>query len=312
MDPELLANVAGVEPAAELFCLLGTRGELVRQRQQRLRTEDGELHRHRQRIQCGARLAGEDRRTMGRCLGLGEAAIDARERTAPPITSSSPSRPYAMRRQASGRARMTPSVLREEGIVAVQLQPAASHVADGGGHGRVSGGGRQEGGDGGADALTVLHAQQGQVVRNPLCGALAVSTLPDEDVRLMLEGAAIVRIGPFQLGQEQGYLLEPRVGIGPAHEAVVRAGLPFVVAGMELLEVLAAFFLRPGQRDLDEMTHLRRPAPERLDELPERETAGRLRLKLVFMNVLHGARILAAVRRALTLAVPTPDTACDG
>jgi hypothetical protein len=68
---------------------------------------------------------------------------------------------------------------------------------------------------------------------------------------------------------------------------------------MELPEVLLAFCLGPGQRDLDDLAHLGSPAPERLDELAQGEAAGRLRAKLVFMDVLHGARILAAVRRAL-------------
>jgi hypothetical protein len=34
-------------------------------------------------------------------------------------------------------------------------------------------------------------------------------------------------------------------------------------------------------------------------------------LKSVFMDVLHGDRILAAVRRALTLAAPAVEPACD-
>ena len=76
--------------------------------------------------------------------------------------------------------------------------------------------------------------------------------------------------------------------------------LTLVVAGVELLEVLAALSLGPRQGDLDDLAHLRRPAAQRLDELAKRQAACGLRLKSVLMNVLHGARILAAVRRALT------------
>jgi hypothetical protein len=82
--------------------------------------------------------------------------------------------------------------------------------------------------------------------------------------------------------------------------------------GVELLEVLSAFCIRSGQRDLDDVTHLRRPSAKGFDELSQRQAARWLRLKSVFMDVLHGARILAAVRRALTLAAPAVETACDG
>jgi hypothetical protein len=60
------------------------------------------------------------------------------------------------------------------------------------------------------------------------------------------------------------------------------------------------------------MAHLRRPSPKGLNELSQRQAARWLRLKPVFMDVLHGARILAAVRRALILAAPAVETACDG
>ena len=92
----------------------------------------------------------------------------------------------------------------------------------------------------------------------------------------------------------------------------MRTGLAVMVSGVELLEVLAAFCLRPGQRDLDDLAHLRRPPSQRLDELSKGQAARRLRLKSVFMDVLHGARILAAVRRALTQVAPATETACDG
>jgi hypothetical protein len=84
------------------------------------------------------------------------------------------------------------------------------------------------------------------------------------------------------------------------------------MAGMELLEVLAAFCVRSGQRNLDDVPHLRRPSSKGLDELSQRKAARWLRLKSVFMDVLHGARILAAVRRALILAAPAVENACDG
>ncbi len=80
---------------------------------------------------------------------------------------------------------------------------------------------------------------------------------------------------------------------------------------MELLEVLAAFFVGAGQGDLDHLAHLGRPAPKRLDELAQRQAARGLRLESVFMDVLHGDRILAAVRRALTVAAPAVEPACD-
>ena len=127
----------------------------------------------------------------------------------------------------------------------------------------------------------------------------------------MLERARVVGIGAIELREQERNVLEPRVGVCPAHEAVERPGVALVMAGMELLEVLPAFCLGPGQRDLDDLAHLRRPSPERLDELTQREAAGRLRSKFVFMDVLHGARILAAVRRALTKVAPATERACD-
>ena len=43
---------------------------------------------------------------------------------------------------------------------------------------------------------------------------------------------------------------------------VAHARGALVVAGMELLQVLPAFLLGAGERDLDDMTHLGRPAPQ--------------------------------------------------
>jgi hypothetical protein len=81
--------------------------------------------------------------------------------------------------------------------------------------------------------------------------------------------------------------------------------------GVVLLDVLPTLRLRPGEGDLDDLPHLRRPASQRFGELAQRETAGRLRAKSVLMDVLHGARILAAVRRALTDAALAEEPACD-
>ncbi len=83
------------------------------------------------------------------------------------------------------------------------------------------------------------------------------------------------------------------------------------MTSVELLKILAALELRPRERNLNEMAHLRRPASKRFDELAQGQTTGGLRAKLVFMNVLHGARILAAVRRALTLVALVVEPACD-
>jgi len=80
---------------------------------------------------------------------------------------------------------------------------------------------------------------------------------------------------------------------------------------MELLEVLATFSIRARQRDLDELTHLGRPAAEGLDELTKRQRPGWLGLKSVFVDGLHGDRILAAVRRALTHIDLDAEPACD-
>ena len=82
------------------------------------------------------------------------------------------------------------------------------------------------------------------------------------------------------------------------------------MAGMELLDVVPAFCLGASERDLDDLTHLRRPAAQRFDELAQGQAAGGLRTKLMLMDVLHGDRILAAVRRALTQAAPE-EPACD-
>ena len=84
------------------------------------------------------------------------------------------------------------------------------------------------------------------------------------------------------------------------------------MTGMELLEVLAAFCLRAGERDLHDVTHLGRPSAERLDELAQGQAARRLRAEFVFMDVLHGDRILAAVRSAHPMAAPVTRCACPG
>jgi len=152
---------------------------------------------------------------------------------------------------------------------------------------------------------------EGKVVRDSLSGGLAVGTLPDEHVRLVLERAIVVGIGPVELGQQERDILETRIGVGPAHEAVERSRLALMVPGVELLEVVPTFFVSAGQRDLDHVPHLGRPAPQRFDELAQGQAARGLRLESVFMDVLHGDRILAAVRRALTLAAPGLEPACD-
>ena len=83
-------------------------------------------------------------------------------------------------------------------------------------------------------------------------------------------------------------------------------------AGVALLQVLAALGLCPRQRDLHDLAHLRRPSAQRLDELAKGERTSRLRLESVLMKVLHGARILAAVRRALPQDVRVAEAACRG
>src|SRR5690606_28101472 len=127
----------------------------------------------------------------------------------------------------------------------------------------------------------------------------------------VVEGVGIVRIGALDLGEEERDILEPRVRVRPADERIERTGRPVAVAGVELLEVLPTFCLRAGERDLRHVAHLRRPASERLDELAQRQAGRWLRTKSVFMDVLHGDRILAAVRRALSRDAPATEPACD-
>ena len=57
---------------------------------------------------------------------------------------------------------------------------------------------------------------------------------------------------------------------------------------VEPLEILLPFGIGPGQRDLGDLPHLRRPAPERLDELAEGERPCRLVPEPVIMGLLHG------------------------
>ncbi len=83
------------------------------------------------------------------------------------------------------------------------------------------------------------------------------------------------------------------------------------MTSVELLKILAAFELRPCKSNLNEVAHLRRPASKGFDELAQGQPTGGLGPELVFMNVLHGARILAAVRRALTLVALVVEPACD-
>ena len=92
----------------------------------------------------------------------------------------------------------------------------------------------------------------------------------------------------------------------------MRPASAIVVPGMKLLKVLAALGLGPRQRDLHDLAHLRRPSAQGLDELAKGERTSRLRLKSVLMKVLHGARILAAVRRALPQDVRVAEAACRG
>jgi ABC-type transport system substrate-binding protein len=191
-------------------------------------------------------------------------------------------------------------VFGEEGVVAEVVKPASAHEPDRGDHRAVRCSRREQAGDRGPDRLRALDAEERQVVAHALRRRLAVGAHADQDIGLVLETAGVVLLRPFDLGQQRRDVVEPRVGIGPAHEAVERPRLAIVVAGMERLEVLLAFSLGPGEGDLDDLAHLRRPAPERLDELAEGERAGRLRAKLVFVDVLHGVRILAAVRRTPT------------
>ncbi|MBA3587667.1 MAG: hypothetical protein H0W41_08530 [Chloroflexi bacterium] len=80
---------------------------------------------------------------------------------------------------------------------------------------------------------------------------------------------------------------------------------------MELLKILTPFVITAREGNLDHLAHLRRPATERLDELAKRQAARGLRLESVFMDVLHGDRILTAVRRALTQPAPVAEPACD-
>src|SRR5688500_8217380 len=56
------------------------------------------------------------------------------------------------------------SILGEEGVVAVELQPASPHLADGGDHRLVIGSRRQERGDRAPHRLGALHAEQHQVI----------------------------------------------------------------------------------------------------------------------------------------------------
>ncbi len=137
-----------------------------------------------------------------------------------------------------------------------------------------------------------------------------MGTLPDENVGLVLERAGVFRIGPVDLREEQRNLLDSRVGIGPPQEAVVRPCLPVMVSRMELLEVLPAFCLGASERDLDQLAHLRRPASKGLDELSEGQRSGGLWDEFVFVDVLHGARILAAVRRP-SPGLPLARVSCD-
>jgi hypothetical protein len=61
-----------------------------------------------------------------------------------------------------------------------------------------------------------------------------------------------------------------------------------MMARVKAAQVLLALRLGPGERDLDDLAHLRRPAAERFDELAERQAAGRLRPESVLMGLLHG------------------------
>jgi oligopeptide transport system substrate-binding protein len=166
---------------------------------------------------------------------------------------------------------------------------------------------RQEGGDGSADAIAVLHPEQREVVGHATGRGLAVSSFADEDIGLVLERAGIVRIGALDLRQKKRDILEPGIRVRPAQEAVIRTRLALVMARVELLEVLPPFCLGACQRDLDQLPHLRRPAAERLDELAQREAAGWLGLKSVLMNVLHGRPYTS--RRAPS---PAPGPPCAG
>jgi oligopeptide transport system substrate-binding protein len=130
----------------------------------------------------------------------------------------------------------------------------------------------------------------------------------DEDVGLMFEPAGVLGFRAFDLGQQRRDVFQAGIRVRPAHEAIEWAGLAIVVARVEGLQVSLPFLFRPGDSDLGDLSHLRRPASERLDELAEGQRPWWLGLKLVFVDVLHGVRILAAVRRTPTLRT----LACGG
>src|SRR5439155_17474178 len=186
------------------------------------------------------------------------------------------------------RRRSAGSVLREKRVIAVALEPAAAHHSERGNHHRFRSARRHDAGEARPDLLRALHAQQREEVAYSLGGRLAFPAHRDQHVGLVLQGIGIVGFRSIQLSQERWDGIEPGIRVGPAHEVVERSSSALVMSCVELLQVALALCLRPGQRDLGDLAHLRCPSSQRFDELAQGEGAWCLCPKPVFMGGMHG------------------------
>src|SRR5947208_6664647 len=186
------------------------------------------------------------------------------------------------------RRRSAGSVLREERVITVALEPAAAHEAEGSDHHRLRSARRHEAGEARPDLLRALHAQQGEKVAYSLRGRLALAAHRDQHLGLVLQRPGIVGFRSSQLRQERRDGIQPGVRVRPAHEAVERCRAALVMSCVELLQVALALRLRPGQRDLDDLAHFRCPSSQRFDELAQGEGARCVCTKPVFMGGMHG------------------------
>src|SRR5947207_291414 len=87
------------------------------------------------------------------------------------------------------RTRSAGSVLREEGVIAVALEPSAAHETEGCDDDRLGSARRHDGRQARPDLLGTLDAQQREVVADALCRRLALAPHRDQHVGLVLQGS---------------------------------------------------------------------------------------------------------------------------
>src|SRR5437588_3755681 len=155
-------------------------------------------------------------------------------------TAASHTAPTRHAAATRGRERMGASVLGEERVIAVALEPAAAHESQRGNHDGVGGAGWHDACQARPDLFRALNPEKREVVVHALNGGLALAAHGDQHIGLVQEGTVVVRFGPVEIRHQRGDRVEARVRVGPAHETVEGAAGALVMSRVELLHVLTA------------------------------------------------------------------------